>query len=193
MHDIEPHHHWRDRYVSAEDSRSPHYGRTYDEFRFTKRVYNYYIHPQWDEFGSSTLYIKILYVDYELRTAILELIGEWNDCLSNDILFLKQNVVDNLVQEGISRYILILDNVLNFHGSDNCYYEEWFEDLADTDGFICFLNTLPHVQDEMCDTQIDHFVTLGAGMQIPNWRSFEPRNLAKQVEANRSVTTHSLP
>lgn len=193
MHDIEPHHHWRHTYISAEDRRSPHYGRIYDEFRFTQKVYNYFIHPQWDEFGSNTLYAKILYVDYELGLGIVELIGEWNDCLSNDILFLKQNIVDPLIHEDISRFILILDNVLNFHGSDNCYYEEWYEDLAERGGFICFLNTLPHVLDEMCETQINHYVEMGPGMQIPNWRSFEPRNLAKQVESNRSLASHSLP
>ncbi|MEJ7675142.1 MAG: hypothetical protein WKF59_21170 [Chitinophagaceae bacterium] len=43
------------------------YGREYSEFDFSQTVYNYYIHPQWDEFGSSTLYIKVLMADYAAR------------------------------------------------------------------------------------------------------------------------------
>jgi hypothetical protein len=65
MHDIEPHFKWQNEYISSEDKLSPFHGRIYDEFRFTQKIYNYFIHPQWDEFGSQTLYMKILFVDYE--------------------------------------------------------------------------------------------------------------------------------
>jgi len=57
MHDIEPYYKWREYYVASEDEQSPFYGRTYDEFKFTKKIYNYFIHPQWDYIGSQTLYI----------------------------------------------------------------------------------------------------------------------------------------
>ena len=67
MHDIEPHYMWRDQYVASDDQRSPFFGRQYDEFRFTKKIYNYFIHPQWDEFGSNTLYLKIIYTDYDVH------------------------------------------------------------------------------------------------------------------------------
>ena len=149
MHDIEPYYRWRDNYIASEDERSPFYGRVYDEFRFTHQIYNYYIHPQWDDFGSATLYLKVIYADYELGYAIIELLGEWNDCLSNDIMYLKREVVDALSEQGIRKYILICENVLNFHGSDDCYYEEWYEDIADEGGWICFINTLDHVWEEM--------------------------------------------
>jgi imidazoleglycerol phosphate synthase glutamine amidotransferase subunit HisH len=52
MHDIEPHFGWRHLYIAAEDPHSPFYRRKYSEFYFTNTVYNYYIHPQWDEFGT---------------------------------------------------------------------------------------------------------------------------------------------
>ena len=182
MHDIEPHHLWRDNYIAAEDARSPHFGRVYDEFTFTKKVYNYFIHPQWDEFGSSTLYSKILFAEYDEGFAIIELIGEWNDCLTNDVLFLKQNIIDELVNHGIHRHILVLDHVLNFHGSDNSYYEEWYDDIVDRAGYICFINGLDHVIDEMRATNIDHYAHIGPNLQIPNWRSFKPKSLVAQVE-----------
>ena len=137
MHDIEPYFQWRDAYVASEDERSPLYGRIYDEFYFTNTIYNYYIHPQWDEFGSSTLYLKILYTDYDLGYAILELIGEWNDCIYNDIMMLRREITDLLQKEGISKFILVAENVLNYHaGEDNCYYEEWYDEVADGEGDI---------------------------------------------------------
>ena len=92
MHDIEPFHRWREYYVASEDERSPFYGRNYSEFHFSQKIYNYFIHPQWDHFGSATLYVKILYVDYERSYAIIELIGEWNDAIGNDIMFLKRDL-----------------------------------------------------------------------------------------------------
>ena len=76
MHDIEPYYRWRSHYVASEDPRSPFHGRVYSEFQFTEKIYNYYIHPQWDGFGSATLYLKILYVDYDEGYAMIELIGE---------------------------------------------------------------------------------------------------------------------
>ncbi|NND31884.1 MAG: hypothetical protein HKN76_04780 [Saprospiraceae bacterium] len=183
MHDIEPHHLWRDNYIASEDRRSPHFGRIYDEFTFSNRIYNYYIHPQWDEFGSATLYAKILYVDYEERTAIIELIGEWNDCLSNDVLFLKQNIADSLTREGISKFVLIMDHVLNFHGSDDCYYEEWYEDIMDNEGYIYMLNLQEHVFREMQKTGLDVYVRLDLSLQLPNWRAYSPKGLIGEIEA----------
>ena len=78
MHDLEPHFRWRDQYIAAADKRSPFYGRTYNEFQYGLQLYNFYLHPQWDEFGSNTLYAKILFVDYDEGYALIELMGEWN-------------------------------------------------------------------------------------------------------------------
>ncbi len=62
------------------------------------------IHPQWDDFGSPTLYLKVLYTDYASWViAIIELLGEWNDCINNDIMYLKREVVDVLVENGINK------------------------------------------------------------------------------------------
>ena len=81
MHDIEPFFNWRHLYVSEEDKRSPFFGIEYSEFQFTQTVYNYFIHPQWDDFGSQTLYLKVLFVDYDTGFCIIEFIGEWNDAI----------------------------------------------------------------------------------------------------------------
>ena len=149
MHDIEPYHKWRNHYISSEDERSPFYGKVYDEFMFRNKVYNYFIHPQWDEFGSQTLYGKILYVDYSSAFACIELIGEWNDCISNDIMFLKREVIDALTCHDIAKFVVFCDNVMNFHNSDDSYYEEWYDDVKEEGGWITFVNTFDHVLKEM--------------------------------------------
>ncbi len=183
MHDIEPHFKWRDRYIASEDERSPFRGRVYDEFKFTNKIYNYFIHPQWDEFGSATLYLKILAVDYNESYAIIELIGEWNDCLSNDIMFLKREIIDQLVPYGITKFVLICENVLNFHGSDDCYYEEWYDDIKDEGGWICLLNTLQHVEEEMKSTQLQYFINFGEEFNDINWRPHRPKVLFSAIDA----------
>ena len=122
MHEIEPFYNWRHLYIAEEDDRSPFFGTEHNEFAFTQTIYNYYIHPQWDDFGSRTLYIKVLFVDYEVGYAIFELIGEWNDAIENDIMTLKRDVVDPMIREGISKFIVVAENVLNFHSSDAVSY-----------------------------------------------------------------------
>src|SRR5690606_34529915 len=107
MHHIEPFYNWRDYYIAAEDERSPFYGREYSEFAFTDAIYDHYIHPQWDNIESATLFLKVLMADYEQGYAIIEMMGEWNDCLYNDIMFFKRNIIDEMLAEGINKFIII--------------------------------------------------------------------------------------
>ena len=131
MHYIEPFYNWRGYYIASDDPISPFFNCDYSELQYSNKIYNFYIHPQWDNMGSETLFLKILYVDYDKSSAVIELIGEWNDAIENDIMVLKREVVDVLIKYGITTFILIGENVLNFHYSDDCYYEEWFEDVED--------------------------------------------------------------
>ena len=182
MHDIEPYYHWRDKYVASEDEHSPFYEVEYDEFTFRNKVYNYFIHPQWDEFGSTTLYAKVLYSDYEDKSAIIELIGEWNDCLKNDIMFLKRNLLEVLQQAGITKFALICENVLNFHGSDNCYYEELHEEIAEDRGWVSLINAHPHVMDEMSKSELQFYVRFGGEYNDINWRRLQPKSFIQRYK-----------
>lgn len=193
MHDIEPFHNWRDEYIASEDKHSPFFRRQYSEFYFENRVYNYLIHPQWDDFGSSTLYIKILYADYFEGYAIIELIGEWNDCIDNDIMFLKRDVIDALLKEGIYRYILICENVLNFHSGDDDYYQEWYEDVQDEFGWIVLLNTLDHVKDELKSAQLKSYLHFGKKYNQINWRPHKPKVVYRVIEALVNGQIKHLP
>lgn len=182
MHNIEPFYNWSEYYSAAEDPKSPFYEREYSEFEFTNTIYNYYIHPQWDAFGSKTMYMKILFADYEQGFAIFEFIGEWNDAIGNDIMFLKREVVDMLIEEGISKFILIGENVLNFHSSDDSYYEEWWEDVKDSDGWIAALNFREHVEREMKQVHLDHFIISRDELYDVPWRRFAPQHLFDFVQ-----------
>jgi hypothetical protein len=185
--DIEPFYNWRELYVASEDEDSPFYGVIYSEFEYSNTVYNYYIHPQWDEFGSTTLYIKVLYADYDRKFAILEFIGEWNDAINNDIMFLKREVIESMIGNGISKFILIGENVLNFHGSDDCYYEEWFQDVEE--GWIAAINFRPHVMKEMERFNVDSYFVTGGELDDMNWRLHNPIELITRIEkiANRRL------
>ena len=182
MHDIEPYYNWRGYYVASEDPYSPFFEREYSEFEFTSKIYNYYIHPQWDSFGSQTLFMKVLYCHYEQGFAVIELIGEWNDLLYNDIMFLKREVIETMMDQGVSKFILIGENVLNFHFSDDSYYEEWFEDVNDRDGWIALMNIRDHVQEDISSANIDSYFVLGGKLNEMKWRTMNPDQLFESVE-----------
>lgn len=183
MHTLEPYYNWRGFYIASEDPYSPFYEREYSEFEYTDRIYNHYIHPQWDHFGSATLFLKILYAQYEDGFAIMELMGEWNDLLYNDIMFLKRDVVEVLMNHGINKFILIGENVLNFHGSDDSYYEEWFEEVNENDGWIALLNFRDHVLYDLKACNIDSYFVLGGKLNEISWRTMNPEQLFDQIES----------
>jgi hypothetical protein len=179
MHNIEPFYNWRHIYVSEEDDLSPFFGRTYSEFEFTQTVYNYFIHPQWDEFGSKTLYLKVLLADYEEKYAIIELIGEWNDAIENDIMALKRDVLEKFMYEGIHKFILIGENVLNYHSDTTDYYEELFEEVTDENGWVVCLNMPEQTQYDFKKAHLNRYIEL---IDLPNWRTYKPFHLFKKID-----------
>ncbi|MFN8310503.1 MAG: hypothetical protein U0T73_11115 [Chitinophagales bacterium] len=182
MHDIEPHFTWRDYYIASNDKQSPFYRRKYNEFAYENQVYNYYIHPQWDDMGSATLFCKILYVNYEKQFAVIELIGEWNDAINNDIMQFRKEVIDPMMESGIFKFVLIGENVLNFHASDDCYYEDWYENIRDQDGWIIALNFRDHVVKEMQQGRIHHYINMGPNYNHLEWRKVKPFYFHKMAE-----------
>src|SRR5699024_10620568 len=104
MHEIEPYYRWRDHYIVEEDERSPFFEKEYSEFVLSEKVYNFLLHPQWDNFGSPTLFMKILYADYTENFTIIELIGEWNDAINNDIMMLKRDIAEPMMNQGIDKF-----------------------------------------------------------------------------------------
>ena len=180
VHEIEPYYSWRDDYIASEDERSPFYAVEYSEFEFDKQIYNFLLHPQWDDFGSQTLYLKVLYADYDKGFAVIELIGEWNDAIYNDIMLLKRKLIDLLISEGVQKFVLIGENVLNFHGSDDSYYEEWYEDIEE--GWIVALNFREHVVQEFKAHNIDYYLNFGGELNEFPWRTLRPKQLYHHIQ-----------
>jgi len=178
MQNIEPFYNWRHLYVASEDKQSPYFGYQNSEVVYTHSLYNFVIHPQWDSISSDTLFLKILYVNYQKRFTIIELLGEWNDCLNNDIMLLKTRIIDNLVLTKINHFIIIGENILNFHFSDDCYYEEWYNEIDK--GWITLINFKQHVIDEMNKISLHKF--MNQKTQWINWRTFKPNQLYNLID-----------
>lgn len=183
MHAIEPYFNWRHLYTAEEDVRSPFHGTEHSEFEFTHAVYDHALHPQWEAFGSSTLYLKVLFADYDEGFMIIELIGEWNDLLHNDIMYLKRDVIEPMFAEGITKFILIGENVLNFHSGEEDYYAEWFEEAMDAGGWIALINFLPHVREDLRSADLDQYLAFGGKLDEMGWRAMEPEELLARVAA----------
>ncbi|RAW02990.1 hypothetical protein [Pseudochryseolinea flava] len=182
MHQIEPYYNWLKYYNPAEDDRSPFFGKQYNFDVYSETIYGYYIDPAWDNIGSETLFIKILYTDYQQGFTIIEFIGEWNDAINNDIMTLKRNIIEAMMAEGIFKFILIGENIMNFHGSDDSYYEEWFEEVEDEGGWIAAISFPDFVFAEMSRFRLDHYILSGGTLSIDNWRTFQPTILFDKVD-----------
>ena len=172
MHQIEPFYNWLKYYDSSADERSPFFGKIYNYDCYSEKIYGYYIDPSWDYFGSETLYLKLLFCDYEKKYVIIEFMGEWNDAITNDIMLLKRNIIDVLLTEGINKFIMIGENVLNFHGSDDSYYEEWLEEVED--GWIACVSFPEFLREEMIKYNLDAYLNMGGTLEIKKWRTLLP-------------------
>lgn len=182
MHDIEPFFKWLPKYSASKDRRSPFYGRQNSELYFTDKVYNYLIHPQWDGFGSETLYIKILFADYDQQFVIIECMGEWNDSVENDIMHLMQEVIDPLIEEGISKFLFLGDNLLNAFFTEDDYYMEWQQNIQEEQGWISILNLRGHIMDEMDGAQLGYYIHYGETYNNLFWQKLTPLNLFLAIE-----------
>lgn len=178
MHEIEPYHRWLHLYNPEEDEWSPFFGKEPD-YRHPPVIYNYYIHPLWDSVGSRTLYVKVLFAEYEQEYVIIELIGEWNDAVENDIMELKRSLIEPMMQKGISKFILIAENVLNFHSSDDSYYEEWYDDIKDEGGWIVVLNMPEHCVQEFKQAHLNRYVFF---MNYDPWRTSLPQHVFQVID-----------
>ncbi len=181
MHFVEPFFNWRNLYIASDDQASPFYKKEYSEFLFHNKIYNFFIHPQWDSIDSKTLFIKILFIDYEKSYGIIEMIGEWNDAIENDIMKLKRGIIDELTKNGIDKFILIGENILNFHYSDDCYYEEWLDDIEN--GWVATINFHQHVIEEFKKIGIDQYFIMGGEMEMIEWRTYLPDQLYKKINS----------
>lgn len=179
MQELEPHFLWRHLYVASEDDKSPMYGHFNSEVYYTDSIYDFVIHPQWDNIGCETLFLKVLFADYSEGYAIVEFIGEWNDVLHNDIMTIKREMVDLMIDGGIDKFIFIAENILNFHADETDYYDEWLEEIPH--GWIAFVNARDHVRRELADYGIDQYFLMGGKLDDVSWRTKSPRVMFEKI------------
>ena len=74
------------------------------------------------------------------------------------------------------------DNVLNYHGSDDDYYAEWAEEVQEDGGWIALLNVRLHVEQEMHDSRLHHYLKFGEDYNDLLWRSQKPQVVFSLVE-----------
>jgi hypothetical protein len=145
-------------------------------------MYDFVIHPDWDDIGCETLFVKVLFVDYTEGSAVIELLGEWNDALHNDVMEFKRRVADPLLAEGIVRFVLVGDNLLNFHAEEPDYYAEWAEEVEEEGGWIVGLNFRDHVADEVARARLGRYIWTGPRFRLASWRAQDPLRLCQAVE-----------
>jgi hypothetical protein len=102
-------------------------------------------------------------------------------------MILKRDVIDKFEVEGINKFILIAENVLNFHSGDKDYYEEWYEEVSDENGWIVCLNMPESTQYDFKKSRINYFVEL---MDLGNWRTYKPFHLFKKIDGELGRRLH---
>ena len=76
-------------------------------------------------------------------------------------------------------FILIAENVLNFHSSDDSYYEEWNEQVADEGGWVVVLEMPKQSQYDFKRSRLTNYIGL---LDLPQWRTMKPEVLFNQVD-----------
>lgn len=105
------------------------------------------------------------------------MIGEWNDAIENDIMELKREVLEKFMYEGIYKFILVGENVLNFHSDGKDYYEELFEEVTDENGWVVCLNMPEQTQYDFKHAHLNRYIEL---IHLDNWRTYKPFHLYKR-------------
>lgn len=174
---IEPFFGWLDHYCHEHDQRSPFHEVEHSLFEFDRSVNHIPAHPLWDDFGSESLLVKILFADYSRKYAILELFGEWNDLYDNDFKLLAENCISLLIEEGINQIILICENVFHGYFETEDYYEALQEELED--GWLIAIRMREELQNEMIDFGINQYFFWSPLLDQVPWRTMKPPALYK--------------
>ena len=97
----------------------------------------------------------------------------------NDVMTLKREVIDKFIRQGINKFILIGENVLNFHSGDDCYYEEWYDDVVDEGGWVVMIGLPNSSTYDFNRAGLGRYIQL---LELPEWRPFSPTNLFMKID-----------
>jgi hypothetical protein len=74
---------------------------------------------------------------------------------------------------------MIAENVLNFHSSDDSYYEEWKEQLEDDHGWVVLLNMPEQSKYDFKKARLTNYVEM---MELPQWRTMKPEIIYQLID-----------
>ena len=99
----------------------------------------------------------------------------------------KPCYTEKFMEQKIYKFILIGENVLNFHSDTRDYYEELHEELIDENGWIVCLNMPEQTQYDFRQAKLNRYLEL---MELENWRTYKPFHLFKKInnELNARLT-----
>jgi hypothetical protein len=69
--------------------------------------------------------------------------------------------------------------VLNFHSSDDSYYEEWHEQLEDDYGWVVILNMPNATQHDFKKARITNYVQF---FELDQWRTLKPEIIFQTLD-----------
>ena len=98
-----------------------------------------------------------------------------------EVFYLRNGDIPQYLRDGVVDIAIIGENVLNFHYSDDCYYEEWADETYD--GWIAAVNFQEHVLREMSTIGIDQYLLWGGDLNDLPWRTFKPQDLMLKIES----------
>lgn len=182
LRDIEPFYGWIPLYSHEADPLSPFHEVEHSQTSYDRFIYTYEAHPLWDDIGSENLLVKILYADYGLGYAILELFGEWNDLHLNDFKLLAENCLTYLADNGIHKYVFIAENVFNAYLQDDDYYREFADEIGE-DGWMCLLRLRQNVREDFVRYGIGHYFYWSGELDEVRWRKLKPWELFQLVDS----------
>ena len=81
--------------------------------------------------------------------------------------------------EGIHKFILISENVLNFHSDGKDYYEELHEELSEENGWVVCLNMPEQTQYDFKQAKLNYYIEL---LELGNWRTYKPFHLYRKID-----------
>jgi hypothetical protein len=68
---------------------------------------------------------------------------------------------------------------LNFHSSDDSYYEEWKEQLEDEHGWVTVLNMPDQSKYDFKKARLTNYIELN---ELPQWRTIKPEVVFQLID-----------
>jgi hypothetical protein len=69
--------------------------------------------------------------------------------------------------------------VLNFHSSDDSYYEEWHEQLEDDNGWVAIVNLPEQSKYDFKKARLTNYINL---MELDQWRTLKPEYIFNIID-----------